>query len=141
VTETPPKSAVTAPPVVAVGAVAVVDGALLLVRRARPPEAGSWSVPGGRVDAGETVRGAVVREVLEETGLTVGCGRFVGWAERLGPDGHFVILDFEVTGAGDGDPVPGSDAAAVAWVPLAEVATLALVEGLVDFLVGHGVLG
>jgi 8-oxo-dGTP diphosphatase len=127
-------------PVVAVGGIAVVDGALLLVQRARPPAVGRWTVPGGRVEPGESVTTAVERELLEETGLTVRCGNLVGWAERRGPDHHFVILDFAVTTAGRGSPMAGSDAAAVAWVPLDEVTGQGLVEGLGDFLLAHGVL-
>lgn len=130
----------TVRPEVAVGAVAVVRGSLLLVRRGRPPEAGRWSVPGGRVEPGETVAEAVVREVAEETGLAVRCGELVGWAERRGPAYHFVILDFAVEVDGGGAPVAGGDAAAARWVPLAEVASMDLVSGLADFLRRHGVL-
>jgi 8-oxo-dGTP diphosphatase len=118
----------------------VVDGALLLVQRAHPPGAGRWTVPGGRVEAGESVTEAVERELFEETALEVRCGSFVGWAERRGPGYHFVILDFAVTLAGMGTPLPGSDADAVAWVPLTEVGELPLVDGLQEFLVEHGVL-
>ena len=127
-------------PVVAVGGIAVVGGALLMVRRAHPPGAGRWAVPGGRVEPGESVTTAVERELLEETALTVRCGALIGWAERRGPDHHFVILDFEVATTGPTTPMAGGDAAAVAWVPLGEVAALSLVEGLEDFLVEHGVL-
>jgi 8-oxo-dGTP diphosphatase len=130
------------PPVVtvAVGAVAVVDGALLLVQRGTAPEVGRWTLPGGRVERGESVTEAVEREVFEETSLAVRCGGFVGFAERRGPGYHFVILDFHVTAVGRGTPEAGGDAAAVAWVPLAEVGSLRLVEGLQAFLVEHGVL-
>jgi ADP-ribose pyrophosphatase YjhB (NUDIX family) len=126
--------------VVAVGGIAVVQGALLMVERGQPPEKGRWAVPGGRVEAGESVTAAVEREIREETALEVTCGSLLGFAERRGGDYHFVILDFEVHANGPGTPVAGGDAAAVAWVPLAEVAALALVEGLEAFLVAHGVL-
>jgi ADP-ribose pyrophosphatase YjhB (NUDIX family) len=128
-------------PVVAVGGVAVVEGALLLVRRATAPEAGRWSLPGGRVDPGESVTAAVTRELREETALEVHCGDLLGWAERRGDDYHYVILDFEVTTDGRGTPQAGSDAAEVAWVPLGDVAALDLVAGLGDFLRRHAVLG
>jgi 8-oxo-dGTP diphosphatase len=127
-------------PVVAVGGIAVVGGALLMVQRAHPPGAGRWSVPGGRVEPGESVTTAVERELLEETALRVRCGSLLGWAERRGADHHFVILDFEVATTGPTTPAAGGDAAAVAWVPLGEVPALTLVEGLEDFLVEHGVL-
>ena len=127
-------------PTVAVGGIAVVDGALLLVRRARPPQAGSWTVPGGRMEPGESLAQAVERELLEETALEVRCGGLVGITERRGPDYHYVILDFRVTPIGSTRPRAGSDAAAVAWVPLGEVGSLDLVDGLEEFLVGHGVM-
>lgn len=126
-------------PEVAVGAVAVDDGALLLVRRGRPPEAGRWSVPGGRVELGEALGAAVEREVREETGSEVGCGPFLGWAERIAPGHHFVILDFLVDVRRRGTR-PGGDAAEVAWVPLAEVPGVDLVTGLEEFLRSHDVL-
>ena len=84
-------------PEVCVGAIAVEEGRLLLVRRGHGPAAGEWSVPGGRVEAGETLAEAVVRELLEETGVEGVCDRMVGWVERISDDHHFVILDFSVT--------------------------------------------
>lgn len=127
-------------PEVAVGAVVVHDGSLLLVRRGHGPAAGEWAVPGGRVEAGEMLAEAVVREVLEETGLECVCGELVGWVERFGDDHHFVILDFWATVLEHGRPVAGDDAAEVAWVPLEDVAEMALVEGLAEFLHEHGIL-
>lgn len=126
-------------PEIAVGAVAVAHGALLLVRRAQPPQAGRWSLPGGRVEWGETLEQALEREVLEETGLSVRCGQLVGWVERKGDDHHFVILDFTVSVEG-GAAVAGGDAAGVAWVPLAELSGVDLVDGLETFLAQHGVM-
>lgn len=130
----------TVRPEVCVGAVVQVDGRLLLVRRGHGPGAGEWSVPGGRVEPGETLAEAVVREVAEETGLEVVCGELVGLVERMGPDHHFVIVDFTATLLDHGEPVAGDDAAEVAWVAVGELSDLALVEGLLDFLVDHGVL-
>lgn len=134
-------------PVVAVGAVAVRDGELLLVRRGHGPAAGTWSVPGGRVEHGETLHEAVVREVAEETGLSVVVDGFLDWVERIDdgsdwPDGaHFVILDFAVTPLDPDQPVhAGDDAAEVAWVPLADLTDYQLTPGLLDFLAGVGIL-
>jgi len=127
-------------PELCVGAILVESERLLLVRRGRPPAAGLWSVPGGRVEPGETMAAAVVREVLEETALEVVCGPLVGWVERIGPGHHFVIFDFEVTLLGADTPRAGDDAAEVAWVPLDEVENLPLVDGLAEFLAEHDVI-
>jgi ADP-ribose pyrophosphatase YjhB (NUDIX family) len=133
----------TPAPEVAVGAVAVRDGHLLLIRRGHGPAAGRWSVPGGRVNFGEDLRAAVVRELLEETALEGVVTRFIGWVERLGTDPlphHFVILDFEVDILDDRDPTPGDDATEARWVPLDDLSDLALVDGLHEFLGEHGLL-
>jgi mutator protein MutT len=127
-------------PQLCVGAVAVDEGRLLLIRRGHGPAAGEWSVPGGRVEGGETLAEAVVREVAEETGLEGVCGRFLGYVERIGATHHFVICDFEVTILEPGEPVAGDDAAEARWVPLDDVAELRLVDGLAEFLHEHGVL-
>ncbi len=127
-------------PEVCVGAIAVFDDSILLVRRGRGPAQGTWSVPGGRVEPGESLAEAVIRELAEETGLTGVCESLVGWAERMGPDYHFVILDFSVTILTDADPVAGDDAAEARWVPLSEVADLTLADGLAEFLHDHGIL-
>jgi 8-oxo-dGTP diphosphatase len=127
-------------PEICVGAVAVLDGNLLLIRRGHGPAAGAWSVPGGRVEEGELLAEAIVREVAEETGLECVCGELVGWVERLDGDHHFVILDFEVTVLDDRSPTAGTDAAEAAWVPLADVTDLRLVDGLAEFLHDHGYL-
>jgi mutator protein MutT len=127
-------------PEVCVGAIALDDDRLLLIRRGHGPAAGEWSIPGGRVEAGETLAEAVVRELLEETGIEGVCDQMVGWAERIGPDHHFVILDFAVTVLEASTPRAGGDAAEAAWVDLDEVAHYRLVEGLADFLHEHGIL-
>jgi 8-oxo-dGTP diphosphatase len=128
-------------PEVCVGAVVVEDGRLLLVRRGRGPAQGEWSVPGGRVELGETVGEAVVRELAEETGLEGLCGPLLGWVERIGDDHHFVILDFMVDVLDPDEPVAGDDAAEAAWFTLEEVGEMSnLVEGLAEFLHEHGVL-
>ena len=128
------------PPEVCVGAVVVVDDDLLLIRRGRGAAQGEWSVPGGRVQPGELLAEAVVRELLEETGLEGICEDLVGWAERIGDDHHYVILDFRVTLLERSEPTAGDDAAEARWVPLADVAELNLVEGLAEFLHDHGIV-
>lgn len=130
----------SASPELCVGAVAVHDGNLLMIRRGHGPAAGEWSVPGGRVEWGELLAEAVTREVREETGLECVCGDLVGWVERPGDDRHMVILDFDVTVLDDSGLTAGDDAAEAAWVPLPEILDLDLVEGLAEFLHDHGVL-
>ena len=133
-------------PVVAVGAIVVDDGRLLLVRRGHGPAAGAWAIPGGRVERGETLVEAVTRELREETGIEGVCGPLVGFAEMLpadgheGDDGHFVMLDFEVSLLESAEPVAASDATAARWVPLVDVADLALAPGLAEFLHDHDII-
>ena len=127
-------------PEVCVGAIAVADGQLLLVRRGRGPAAGMWSVPGGRVEAGETLAEAVIRELAEETALEGVCDELVGWVERMSPEHHYVILDFAVTILEPSDPRPGDDAVEAEWVPLDEVAHRRLADGLAEFLHQHGIV-
>ncbi len=122
------------------GAIAVNEGRLLLVRRGHGPAAGQWSVPGGRVEWGETLAEAVLRELGEETGLEGVCDELVGWVERMSADHHYVILDFGVTVLEPDAVRAGDDAAEVAWVELGDVAQLRLVEGLAEFLYEHGVI-
>jgi 8-oxo-dGTP diphosphatase len=135
----------TGRPELSVGAVVVHDGSLLLVRRGHGPAAGQWSVPGGRVEQGEMLAEAVVREVLEETGLECVCGELLGWVEILPTEQpeaipHFVVLDFVATVLEHGEPVAGDDAAEVRWVPVDDVLELNLVEGIAEFLHEHGII-
>jgi mutator protein MutT len=127
-------------PQVCVGAVAVDEGRLLLIRRGQEPGAGEWSVPGGRVEFGETLAEAVVRELLEETGLEGVCGELVGWVERIDERFHHVILDFHTDVLDPGPVVAGGDAVEARWVPLHEVSELRLVAGLTEFLADNGVI-
>ena len=127
-------------PSVCVGAIAIDDGRLLLVQRKNEPGLGSWSVPGGRVEPGETVQEAVVRELGEETGVEGVVMGLIGIAERIGHDHHFVILDYAVEVLAPAPPEAGSDATEARWVPLADVADMDLVDGLAEFLHEHGVI-
>jgi 8-oxo-dGTP diphosphatase len=128
-------------PELCVGAVVLRRDELLLVRRGRGPAAGEWSVPGGRVEAGETLAEAVVREVAEETGLEVICGEALGWVERIDEVHHFVILDFLAVPVDPASPLTaGDDASEAAWVPRSDATGLNLVDGLAEFLAEHGIL-
>lgn len=127
-------------PEICVGAIAVSDDALLMIRRGHGPAAGRWSVPSGRIERGETAAEAIVRELAEETGLDGVCGPLLGWAELISDEAHFVVLNFEVVILSDRDPVAGSDAAEAAWVPLDMVETYRLTPGLVEFLAEHHII-
>jgi 8-oxo-dGTP diphosphatase len=97
---------------------------MLLILRGHEPGKGLWSVPGGRIEPGETDEQAVVREVAEETGLVVTCGRLLGSAELPGLAGARVIVrDYlaEIAAGSAAQPaVAGDDAADVRWVTNAE---------------------
>lgn len=128
-------------PELCVGAVVLRGEDLLLVRRGRGPAAGHWSVPGGRVEGGETMAEAVVREVAEETGLAVVCGEPLGWVERIDDRFHFVIVDhLAVALEPDAPLAAGDDAAEVAWVDRSSLTELRLVDGLAEFLAEHGIV-
>lgn len=126
-------------PVVAVGLVACdPDGRLLLVRRGNPPAAGTWSLPGGRVEPGETLLEAAARELAEETGLTARIGAFAGVVERRGAGWHFWIIDLWAELPAGAEPVAGDDAAEARLVPLEELPALPLSPGLAGFLAAIG---
>ena len=124
---------------VAVGAVIVRNGSLLLIRRANDPGAGRWSLPGGRVEAGERLHEALVRELREEIGVEAQIGGLVGIVERCGRDHHFLIVDYRATVDPEARPVAGDDAADVAWVPLPVLGEWDLVDGLAEFLSEHSI--
>jgi 8-oxo-dGTP diphosphatase len=130
---------VTVRTVLAAGAV-VRDaaGRLLLVRRAKDPEAGRWTLPGGRVEPGETPAVAAAREVTEETGLVVAVGREWLVIDRpAGPDAVFEIHDFVAEPVG-GILRAGDDAADAGWFSPAELARLPLTTGLLAHLEAAG---
>ena len=116
-------------PVAAVGGVVLDGDRVLLVRRALPPRQGEWSLPGGRLELGESLADGAAREVREETGLAVEVGPVVEVFDRVHRDDaggirfHFVIVDFlcRVTG---GALAAGDDAAEVRWATRDEVAAL-----------------
>lgn len=123
-------------PVLCVSAVVVDDDRLLLVRRGRGRAQGSWGVPGGAVQVGETLVEAVVRELAEETGIEGVCGPLLGVTELLedadGP--HQVILTYRVSLLEAAEPMAGDDAAEACWVPLSEVIDHRLAPGLAELL-------
>lgn len=110
----------TPSPVAAVGVVCLRGGDVLLIRRGAPPMLGAWSLPGGRIEWGETVRAAALRELSEETGVTAELLGLVEVADGLfgqGPERHYVLVDFAARWLG-GEPRAGDDAADAAFHPL-----------------------
>jgi 8-oxo-dGTP diphosphatase len=104
------------------------NGEVLLVRRGRPPRLGEWSIPGGKVEWGESVENALVREVREETGLTIEVLGLIDVVDSFTeePAGslshHYVLLDFAAKSDGNGLKV-GDDVVEVRWVPPSELAS------------------
>ena len=126
-------------PVVAVGVMLLDGDRVLLVQRARPPQVGSWTVPGGKVELGETLEEAALRELREETGLGCTLGPIVEVLDRVVRDGagtveyHFVILDFLGT-APTGVLTAASDVADARWVAIAELGGYETSDGLMPVI-------
>ena len=116
-------------PIVAVGAVVFKDNKVLLIRRAKPPAKGMWSIPGGSVNLGETLQQAAERETLEETNLMIQAIKPVYTFEVIEKDDnnqvrfHYVIIDL-VADYISGIPLPGDDADEVRWVSSKEMKNL-----------------
>lgn len=104
---------------------------LLLIERGRPPAAGLWTIPGGRVERGESLEDACRREMREETGIEIGGLEFVTVFERIETDYHYVILDYCASQVGSPVvPVAGDDAANARWVGLDQLSDYELTDGL-----------
>lgn len=107
--------------------------AVLLVKRGRAPKLGQWAIPGGKVDAGESMRAAVEREILEETSIVIRAGEMVYQLEYIEHDKdgalafHYVVLDFAAEYL-SGEVCAGDDAEDAAWVRLDELSTLTLTD-------------
>jgi mutator protein MutT len=116
---------------VGVGALIVNNGEIVLVRRRKEPAQGEWSIPGGLVNVGETLKQAVVREAFEETGLDVEPEALVELLERIFPDDrggiryHYILADYLCSVVG-GSLIAGSDATDAVWADRSELNWYAL---------------
>ncbi|HXF89918.1 MAG TPA: NUDIX hydrolase [Xanthobacteraceae bacterium] len=125
-------------PYLAVSAAIVRGDRVLVVRRARPPGE-VFTLPGGGVEAGETLREAVIREVKEETGLTIEPVALAGHREMIRRDAegrverHFIILAFAARWQG-GEPRLNHELTEARWVRPGEVAGMRTTEGLADII-------
>ena len=126
-------------PQLAVGAIVIRNGCLLMVQRGQEPGKGLWSLPGGRVEFGEHLDEALAREVKEETGIDVTPQALVGILEVVG-DPHYVILDFAAQVENDATPRAQGDVDDVRWVSLNDVSTLDCTPRFVETLTAWGVL-
>jgi len=116
-------------------------GRLLLIKRGHEPGAGLWSLPGGRVEPGETDAEALVREMREETGLVVVAGRLLGSVRRPLANGDVLdIRDYAATIIG-GALNPGDDAADARWVDAEDFGSLPVTEGLAEILTNWRIMG
>jgi 8-oxo-dGTP diphosphatase len=126
-------------PLVGVGAIIIENGRVLLVKRGQPPLAGEWSIPGGVLEVGETLREAAIREAREETCLTVEPADLLGVYDRVlrDDDGrtvyHYVLIDFLCRRVG-GEARAADDADEVRWFTLEEAGELALPEDTAEVI-------
>jgi len=126
-------------PLVGVGAIIIEGDRVVLVKRGHPPLAGEWSIPGGVLEMGETLRQAAAREALEETGLTVEVGELLGVYDRILRDAdertryHYVLIDFLCRRIA-GDPEAAGDAADARWFRRGEIAQLSLAEDTTEII-------
>lgn len=106
-------------PITAAGLVVWRGSEVLLIRRSKPPYAGEWSIPGGKIGFGETTEDAALREVKEETGITAEITKLIGVYESITEHGHFIMVDYCARWAG-GEPRAGDDAVDAEFVSLDE---------------------
>jgi mutator protein MutT len=126
-------------PLVGVGAIIIDHDRVVLVKRGHAPLAGEWSIPGGLLEVGETMRQAAVREALEETGMCVEVGDLLGVYDRVVRDAdertlyHYVLIDFRCRRIA-GEPQAADDATEARWFSRAEIRELALAKDTAEVI-------
>jgi 8-oxo-dGTP diphosphatase len=123
-------------PQLAVSAAIFRDDKVLLVRRARSPAGGSYSLPGGRVEFGETLHAALHREVAEETALRIEVIGLAGWLEvvpETSGGGHYLIMSFAARWT-TGEPVLNDELDDFRWLPPDALGDLKLTDGLQEVI-------
>jgi 8-oxo-dGTP diphosphatase len=126
-------------PILAVSAAIIRDGKVLIVRRARPPAGGLYTLPGGGVEPGETLFEALMREVREETALEVEPVGIAGYREAIGRDAggrverHYVILPFAARWLA-GEPVLNEELSEAMWLDPPDIAGLETTAGLAEII-------
>ncbi|HEX9908889.1 MAG TPA: NUDIX hydrolase [Thermoplasmata archaeon] len=142
-----PRREYPAAPLVGVGAVAIKNGKILVVKRAFAPGAGKWSIPGGLVEVGEKLSEACSRETLEETGLKVDVLELINVFDMIERDDekrikyHYVLVDFLVKPVG-GEEKPSAEVTEMRWVSIDEARSLGLTRTArraLDELFGAGI--
>lgn len=124
---------------VAVGAIVTDGDRFLLIRRGHAPSLGSWSIPGGRVEVGETLPEALKREIFEECSIEIAVGDVAILLDRVSrqSDGsvrsHYLIVDFWAT-LSSGEPFAGTDAAEIGWFTLDQMRGLSTTNQLPEYI-------
>jgi ADP-ribose pyrophosphatase len=130
-------------PIVGVGAIIIDDGRVLLIKRGKAPLLGEWSIPGGMLELGETLRQGAEREALEETGLVVRAAELLGVFDRIVPSDapgeggrtlyHYVLIDFLCQKV-SGNVLAAGDAADACWFTSEEIEKLDLPRDTIEVL-------
>lgn len=116
-------------PIKAVSAVVIRDGSVLLVKRANEPFKNTWNLPGGKIEAGESDHGALRREIMEESNLTLLSSKYIG---RVSVENY--ELNVYKANVATGMPKAGSDVSEAEFIPLSSLATYGLPEKTIEMI-------
>lgn len=123
------------------GVVCIRGDQVLLIRRGKPPRQGEWSIPGGRIEPGETASAAALRELHEETGVQAELVGLIDVVDHIAPDRHYVLIDYAARWI-SGEPVAGDDAAEALFAPVEGLSSLGLWDETMRVIrAGHAACG